>query len=674
MKREVMKFIFLMVILVLISPSFLWGEAIKVFAISGPDGNYVFWNGKVLPSSIPGEENWIGYVVYRKGKDEKIFKKITEKPVRRVSDLNELKRKLGAGLVSFIKLMGLRGPDQLWEKILESDSKLLRLSFLQLKLRFALGLGYVDKGVEKDKIYDYYVIKVDKKGRESKPSETSRLSFPRLLGPVEVKARASRRWVKISWKANPEEEAFGYIVYRSTAEEGYFSKISPLILLADGENGFYYDVDVQKGYLYHYYVVSSDIVGNISPPGKAVSVFFIDKTPPSVPKKMKIASVPEGVKLSWEAVKDKDLAGYNLYRSEEWSGDYKKINKILIPPEPSPSYIDRKALPGKFYYYQVTAVDSSGSESSPSVRKAGIFKNLRAPLPPQQVRAEALEDGILVSWTSANEPDVKGYYVFRAEGWDDKPVQISPLLSKDTTSYIDKSSYLNSKGTYWYMIKTINTTGLTGPFSVPAVVSPIKISPPEPPLGLYSHVELGLIRLFWKGAEDSTVVGYKVYKKISPEGEFELITEKSLSPFTLSYEDRGVEPGKVYFYYVTALDRWGNESKPGMVLRISMPLPLLPPPSNLRARNTEEGILIKWDKVIVKGVSGYKIYKRVQGGDFILINEKPVPPERNSYLDKEVKEGIKYFYAITTLSISGLESDKSAEVYLKYMKTKGKER
>ncbi len=106
------------------------------------------------------------------------------------------------------------------------------------------------------------------------------------------------------------------------------------------------------------------------------------------------------------------------------------------------------------------------------------------------------------------------------------------------------------------------------------------------------------------------------------------------------------------------------------IFLFSMLSPLMSPPLNLRTVNTKENRLLKWDKVFGEGMVGYRIYRRVQRGNFARINKSLISPETDSYIYRNVKEETTCFYALTTLSVSGVESEKSARVSLKYKKEK----
>jgi len=67
------------------------------------------------------------------------------------------------------------------------------------------------------------------------------------------------------------------------------------------------------------------------------------------------------VNLSWDA-STSQVAGYNVYRSSTLSGTYSKVNPAL---DAATSFTDNTVASGATYYYDVTSVNSSGTESSP---------------------------------------------------------------------------------------------------------------------------------------------------------------------------------------------------------------------------------------------------------------------------------------------------------------------
>jgi hypothetical protein len=98
----------------------------------------------------------------------------------------------------------------------------------------------------------------------------------------------------------------------------------------------------------------------------AVKVFVHDVFPPAVPSGLQAVSSGSGQKpfidLVWAPVTDVDLDGYNVYRHEEGT----PAAKITAEPVKAPAYRDTNVVPGKRYFYSVSAVDVRGNESGRS--------------------------------------------------------------------------------------------------------------------------------------------------------------------------------------------------------------------------------------------------------------------------------------------------------------------
>jgi fibronectin type 3 domain-containing protein len=72
-----------------------------------------------------------------------------------------------------------------------------------------------------------------------------------------------------------------------------------------------------------------------------------------------IGTLPQhSVNLSWNA--STNVVGYNVYRSTSSNGAYTKINSTL---DANTAFTDGSVAAGQTYYYEATAVNSSGQES-----------------------------------------------------------------------------------------------------------------------------------------------------------------------------------------------------------------------------------------------------------------------------------------------------------------------
>ncbi len=83
-----------------------------------------------------------------------------------------------------------------------------------------------------------------------------------------------------------------------------------------------------------------------------------DNTAPAIPTGVQVLNGDNVVDLSWNKNREADLAGYNIYYSTTYYGQY-----TLIGSSTNNYFTDDGAKNGVLNYYAVTAYDQSGNES-----------------------------------------------------------------------------------------------------------------------------------------------------------------------------------------------------------------------------------------------------------------------------------------------------------------------
>lgn len=225
-------------------------------------------------------------------------------------------------------------------------------------------------------------------------------------------------------------------------------------------------------------------------------------------------------------------------------------------------YVDggREPLaPGVRYTYQVAAVTDRGVSGLP----ASVAVELRPPPPPPRgLRAEAGEGAVMLSWQApAGETSaVSGYYVYREDGARPGPVRITRFPVQGTR-YVDLN--VESERPYRYTVRAVagegpGVTESEAGGSVEAI--PEDRTPPAPPRGLAAVRDGEGVRLQWTAGSDPDLLGYRVYRRVLPDGRRLLLTPEPVSE--AAYRDR--PPAGRVAYTVTAVDhaRRRNESAP----------------------------------------------------------------------------------------------------------------
>ena len=133
------------------------------------------------------------------------------------------------------------------------------------------------------------------------------------------------------------------------------------------------------------------------------------------------------------------------------------------------------------------------------------------------------------------------------------------------------------------------------------------------------------------------------------------------------YVDNSVNLGQKYSYRVLALTRAMGvattttgevESDMSNVVTATLvAASALVPPSRIGVAVTAAGSRVYWDPV--ENAAGYRVYRRAAAeSDYQRLGEARA--EANIFIDKSAREGVTYYYVITTLGADGLESPQSS--------------
>jgi fibronectin type 3 domain-containing protein len=210
--------------------------------------------------------------------------------------------------------------------------------------------------------------------------------FPAPDPIADLKAELVSSGVTLTWTP-PQKTIIGtppqisfYRVYRSEADSNATqtpTPTNPLARIADPASPPYTDTQAELGKTYIYSVravseISSEPLESLD--SNFASVTRKDIFPPSAPQNLVVVFVPAvtgtpaHLELSWAINPETDIAGYNIYRSEEQHRPGTRINAELLQ---TPAFRDMNVATGREYFYTVTAVDRSGNESPAGAPASG---------------------------------------------------------------------------------------------------------------------------------------------------------------------------------------------------------------------------------------------------------------------------------------------------------------
>ena len=191
-------------------------------------------------------------------------------------------------------------------------------------------------------------------------------------------------------------------------------------------------------------------------------------------------------------------------------------------------------------------------------------------LPPSDLVAKAdAQDAITISWSppianvSGDSPaSVVGYNVYRRTARRDFGGELLNPEPVTGTNFIDtKFQYLAD---YLYFVRTLSpgSSGLveSADSELLSFKAIDKFAPAAPdPVSVASAN--GTISLFWPSSPEPDVVGYNVYRSSAadtPDRDWTRLNDQTLTKVT--FRDDLIVIDQTYFYRVTAIDRFNNES------------------------------------------------------------------------------------------------------------------
>lgn len=221
----------------------------------------------------------------------------------------------------------------------------------------------------------HYFFKVrSKTGWWSESQDSNEVSFiwqtppktPEGLTAIGGDGKNTLQWQAVSQlrDATPLATPVRYQLYRSV-DGGEFAKLGePLAANA------YTDETVENGRTYAYKVQAvplssaASLEGGRSGMSAEVQANPQDRTPPPVPKRVEGIRADAGVKIFWDQVEGRDLAGYRIYRRTAGETKATLVGEVNLPQN---MFTDAKA-PGGPLFYSVSSFDtqSPANESARS--------------------------------------------------------------------------------------------------------------------------------------------------------------------------------------------------------------------------------------------------------------------------------------------------------------------
>ena len=282
--------------------------------------------------------------------------------------------------------------------------------------------------------------------------------------------------------------------------------------------------------------------------------YYVDNTAPALPAEFNIHSMSGVLKLSWTASISYDCDRYNIYRrvydsGEEYKLIYTEYNKLVE------TYTDVNVEEGVFYEYVITAVDTSGNESSKSESVKALVKPDEEEPVISGVSPETgkLSGNAQISITAKDNKELSAVTIsYKAEG-SEQWIKLTDIATKGETVYYNLNTKSYPDGVYYFNFEATDAVGnkngeeYTRRYEIDNTgISKVNIT----------EVTAGstYVQLKWDDVPEKDFAYFQVEQFTN--GYYSSIARVNN---VLGYTVEGLEPNKTYNFRVVAYDNVGNK-------------------------------------------------------------------------------------------------------------------
>jgi len=229
--------------------------------------------------------------------------------------------------------------------------------------------------------------------------------------------------------------------------------------------------------------------------------------------------------------------------------------------------------------YSIRFVNASG-------QKAGFSNALlieptsRVAGGPTFLSADATQDAIRLKWQApltnvdgSTPLSILGYNIYRSAS-EKEPAKLLNETPVAANAFDDE--IFEFEKDYFYFVRSVSSGTQTEPVesseSNILKFKALDTFPPTAPTAITVAAAPGIISIFFAINPEEDIAGYKIYRSTDltqDKVNWQLITPDLLK--TNTFQDTKAEPGKTYYYFLTATDKSGNTSERSEVLSDTAP-------------------------------------------------------------------------------------------------------
>lgn len=351
--------------------------------------------------------------------------------------------------------------DYIWEKIQRPSATLdsLYAHSRDPRYQYIAGAGWFDDGIKNPGTYRYRISRLSRSQSKTLESETS-VTFPpgpSLAEAVPLRYKVNMGYIEISYELSDTKNSVGLKVQRSPYMQNMFREISAETMFVPEKGkmvALIRDKDVTNGLTYSYVAVPFDGLGNLGKPAETVNVYFVTK-PADIGLITGFTVTPQpdkgGNLLKWDYDHSAFVNAIEIYRSTSYNDNYRRVASL---PAGQTEYFDDSNLEPSITYFYYIVINNGFGNSLPSARAPAILKGKKENvIPPQDLTLTRNGNVVTLKFRRVGY-DVRGYYVYRANGYESQLYQLPRMLhSTDSLlTYTDTLAVSSRSSVYSYAV------------------------------------------------------------------------------------------------------------------------------------------------------------------------------------------------------------------------------
>lgn len=540
---------------------------------------------------------------------------------------------------------------------------------LSTEVAEAAGLFWKDKTAQQGKRYIYRVKQATPKANfPVEPAVTVvMVTEPKPLPSIkDLKAQFSDRKVTLRWATLLHKGIYSAYYVERSSDGKNFAKLSDIPYVSmnekqDVDEAYYVDSLAVNGVPVHYRIKGVSPFAETGPYSNVVSgAGREDLTGLLIIREGKVIGA-NSVRIAWEfpATLEKQIEGFLISSAGRPEGPFVEQTKkpfarnIREAVESTPHYNT---------YYILRAVDGKGAEVARSFPYLVQIADDTPPLTPAAPTGTMDRNGVVrLVWTANTDRDLLGYRVFRRNASYEEWVEVTQqILGK--SAFIDTVNIhvLNKK--IYYSVIAVDKNYNTSNYSSPVLLHRPDDIAPTAPVFLKTDVFKDSIVLAWQNSV-SEDVAYHELSRVEKDERLERVIQTWKPPVSVEkFKDESLVQGKIYAYRLTVYDSAGNKS--GTLSKEIFFESGIRQPVSVKAEPDKErksiSLLWKNQEPAIKCI----VYRKINDDPLKLYTV--IEGNIELYTDKNLKINNKYVYRIQLILPSGVRSELSPEVVVKF--------